>query len=75
MTDTRVLHVECRWNNGTTSRHLVLEEDLGGLTWEAWVSNLLADPRPRWHQLGDIVFYTQTVLSIELIDAVATKED
>lgn len=68
--------VEIAWVHGHPTRHLVDENQLHGLNFETWKTNLVAraNTRPQWVVLGDLTFHTQGVRSIELIETIG-KED
>ena len=63
--------VEIVWADHRTTRLIVSSEQLGG-SFEDWRGVFLAKAgqRPCWVQLGDLTFYSQNVISIELIETI-----
>jgi len=67
--------VEVIWADGARTVRVVEQGNLEGLTWEQWIEQYLVKAqRPHWARLGDLVFYTQNVRSIDLIETIE-KED
>lgn len=67
--------VEVTWVDGSDNTLVVSPADLDGLNWETWISNFLVKAtRPHWVKLGALVFYTQNVRSIALVETIE-KED
>lgn len=78
MTGDTLYHVEVAWANGSPpTRILVSAEDLDAFdTFEQWREALIAkgSTRPCWVRLGELIFHTQGVRSIELVETIE-KED
>ena len=63
--------VEIVWADHRVTRLIVSSDQLGG-QFPDWRDLFLAKAgqRPCWMQLGDLTFYTQNVISIELIETI-----
>ena len=63
--------IEITWAGGQTTRMLVSNTQIGS-TFEKWEAEYRskAGTKPGWFNLGGLTFYSQNVISIELIETI-----
>ena len=62
--------VQIAWTDGSHPTTLTLDNhQIGDQDFNDWLRDFVTNAiRPRWIRLGDLVFFTQNVRSIELVE-------
>lgn len=67
--------IEIRYSGGEPPYRTHVSQEQLGQSFDEWLANYVdkVSARPRWVRIGDLVLYSQNVLSIELLETMVEE--